>query len=518
MNVTPERWQHVARIYELAVDQDPATRDAFLSEACAGDEALRREVESLLRQDAAERRRWIGRSGQPRHHCSMMVPILVPVPPWARTASKALSAPAAWEKSSAPPTPVSIAPSRSKSSRRASRSISRCAPGSPAKRGRLPRSRTRTSARCTTSGVMTQVDFLVMEYLEGDTLAARLADGRLPLDEALTHAIEIASALDHAHRHGIVHRDLKPANIMLTASGAKLLDFGLAKFRLAAGAGLPEADVTRAGTIPGTAGGHALDRLEGDDAHVTRDGTILGHGPLHGALNRSKATRSDARSDLFSFGAVVYEMLTGKRAFDGDSATSVRAAILEHEPPPVSSLQPLVPPAVDDIVRRCLAKNPDERWQTAGDVIRELKRVSESIVRRVHRRRRRRDPQGSHAWRWVAAILVAAITACRVAHRGGVPALVDERRLRPDSIRRGPAARESVRRPGTGILRRRDDGATHCRPGDDRRTTRDLARRRSCTTERRASQCQPLRGNCRSTRSSKVRSSAPATRCESPPN
>jgi serine/threonine protein kinase len=141
-----------------------------------------------------------------------------------------------------------------------------------------------------------QVDFLVMEYLEGDTLASRLAGGRLPLDQALTHAIEIASALDHAHRHGIVHRDLKPSNIMLTASGSKLLDFGLAKFRPAGGIGSQETDAVRDGTIPGTAGRPALDQFHGDDGQVSRDGTILGTA-RYMAPEQTEGRQVDARSD-----------------------------------------------------------------------------------------------------------------------------------------------------------------------------------------------------------------------------
>ena len=163
------------------------------------------------------------------------------------------------------------------------------------------------------------------------------------MDEALTHAIEIASALDHAHRHGIIHRDLKPANIMLTASGAKLLDFGLAKFRPAAAFGLEDDGCGARRHCPEHGRDPAaLEPLEGDDAHVTRDGAILGT-VRYMAPEQIDGREVDARSDLFSFGAVLFEMLTGRRAFDGDSAASVRAAILEHEPPAVSSLQPRCP-------------------------------------------------------------------------------------------------------------------------------------------------------------------------------
>ena len=220
--------------------------------------------------------------------------------------------------------------------------------------------------------------------------------------------------------------------------------------------------------------------------HMTRDGAILGT-VRYMAPEQIDGHEVDARSDLFSFGAVVYEMLTGKRAFDGDSATSIRAAILEREPPPVSSLQPLVPPALDDIVRRCLAKDPSERWQTAGDVLRDLKRVAESSHQARYAHARGLEMGCRHPGH-------SGHGTCRVARRWRVPAWVDDA-SRSDSIGRGPAARESVRRPGAGVLRRRDDRATHCRPGQDQRAPRDLALVGHPVPDRRQSQCQPLRGN-----------------------
>ena len=412
MKLTPERWQHVARIYELAVDQDAATRDAFLSDACGGDEALRYDVESLLGQDAArivlDRSVWATAAplfddGSRLGPGTALGPYRIEGP---------LGAGGMGEVFSATDTrlnrlvaikvlPTSVAPDRQMRARFAREARAVAALTHP--------------HICTLYDVgrHDQVDFLVMEYVEGDTLAARLADRRLSLDEALTYAIEVASALDHAHRHGIVHRDLKPSNIMLTASGAKLLDFGIAKFRLAAKAGMP-ADVTRDGTILGTAESMALEPLEGDDAHVTRQGAILGT-IRYMAPEQIEGHEADPRSDLFSFGAVLFEMLTGRRAFDGDCAASVRSAILEHDPPPVSSLQPLVPPAVDDIVRRCLAKNPTERWQSAGDVHRELKHILESIVQ-VYTQAPRLAvvSKASQAWRWAAGILLAALTGLSV--------------------------------------------------------------------------------------------------------
>ena len=208
------------------------------------------------------------------------------------------------------------------------------------------------------------VHYLVMQHLEGETLAARLAraKGPLPLEEVLPIAIAIADALDQAHRAGITHRDLKPANIMLTRTGAarqsppqaKLLDFGLAKLRIPAvptsmsgatrlATATPN---TSQGTILGTVEYMSPEQLEGRDA--------------------------DARSDIWALGAVLYEMATGSRPFEGNSPASVIGAILKDTPPPVSTRQPLAPRALDHVIERCLAKDPDERWQNIGDVRHEL--------------------------------------------------------------------------------------------------------------------------------------------------
>jgi serine/threonine protein kinase/Tol biopolymer transport system component len=205
-------------------------------------------------------------------------------------------------------------------------------------------------------------DFLVMEYLEGETLAERLKKGPLPLDQVLQYAIEIADALDKAHRKGITHRDLKPGNIMLTKSGTKLLDFGLAKLRQDAALGSP------------------LSQLPTANEGITAQGTILGTLQYMAPEQvEGKTNEIDARTDIFAFGAIVYEMATGKRAFEGKTSASVIAKILETDPPPVSSLQPLTPPAVDRVIKRCLAKDPNERWQSASDLEAELKWSAESI-------------------------------------------------------------------------------------------------------------------------------------------
>jgi serine/threonine protein kinase len=199
--------------------------------------------------------------------------------------------------------------------------------------------------------------FLVMEYLEGETLACRLMRGPLPPGQVLRYANEIADALDHAHRHGVVHRDLKPSNIMLTRVGAKLLDFGLAKSQAPTMATGPTEPARATQTL-------------------TTEGTILGT-LNYMAPEQLNGAETDARTDIFAFGAVVYEMLTGRRAFEGQSQASIIAAILERTPAAPSIIQPVAPSLLDSIVMRCLAKDPDERWQTANDLRQALNWVAE---------------------------------------------------------------------------------------------------------------------------------------------
>jgi serine/threonine protein kinase len=189
--------------------------------------------------------------------------------------------------------------------------------------------------------------YVVLEYLEGKTLADRLAKGPMPISEVLKIGSDIALALETAHRNGIVHRDLKPANVMLSKSGTKLLDFGLAK---------ASAALASAATVDATL-----------SKSLTEEGVIVGTFKYM-APEQLEGKELDSRTDIFALGAVLYEMCTGRSAFGGGSRASLIAAIMSSQPAPISSLQPLSPPALDRVVQTCLAKDPDERWQTAHDV------------------------------------------------------------------------------------------------------------------------------------------------------
>ena len=241
------------------------------------------------------------------------------------------------------------------------------------------------------------LQYLVMEYLDGETLETRLLKGPLPVDQVLRIGIEIADALDKAHRRGIVHRDLKPGNVMLTKSGAKLLDFGLAR----------ASDVVEASVDGATAA-----------RPLTREGTLVGT-YQYMAPEQLEGAAADARSDLFALGSMLYEMLTGRRAFEGKSRASIIAAILAGDVTPISDIKPLVPPALDRVIRVCLAKDPDERWQTAHDVMLQLRWVAEGgskagVAAPMARRRVARE---SIAWIAAAVATATAIVAAVAASR-----------------------------------------------------------------------------------------------------
>jgi serine/threonine protein kinase len=227
---------------------------------------------------------------------------------------------------------------------------------------------------CTLYDVGSQdgVDFLVMECLEGQTLADRLVKGALPLEQVLKIGAEIAEALEKAHRQGIVHRDLKPGNIMLTKSGAKLMDFGLAKPELTVATG------TKGLLTPSTPTMN-LASLTSAASPLTQKGSIVGTFQYL-APEVLQGSEADARSDLFSLGCVLYEMVTGRRAFEGKSQLGVLTAILEKEPEPIATI-PAAPPMLDRVVRACLAKDPADRYQAAHDVAMDLRWMADSARR-----------------------------------------------------------------------------------------------------------------------------------------
>jgi len=246
------------------------------------------------------------------------------------------------------------------------------------------------------------VVFLVMEHIEGETMAERLKKGPVPLTEALRYAIQIAEALDKAHRHGVVHRDLKPGNVMLTKSGAKLLDFGLAKL---------------ASTISGAPGMSPLSSLPTEQKSLTAAGTILGTFQYM-APEQLEGGDADARTDIFALGALIYEMVTGKKAFEGKSQASLISSIMSAEPASVSTVQSFSPVALDRVIRTCLAKDPDKRWQSAGDVARELEWIAEAGPEAAARpsvggRLRERLAWGAVSVTALAAVAFAVLWAMR---------------------------------------------------------------------------------------------------------
>jgi eukaryotic-like serine/threonine-protein kinase len=347
-NMDPERWRRIAHLYESVLERDPVDRGTFLAAAAQGDEQLRREVESLIAHDAVpvlidgsvaelaalvmepdaifepgselgpyRIERLLGEGGMGKVYMATDTRL-------GRAVAVKVLTPA-----------LAIDPKFSARFHREARTIAALA----------------HPHICTLHDVGRQggIDFLVMEYLEGETLAERLERGALPFAQALACAIEIVGALDAAHHQGIVHRDVKPGNIMLTKAGAKLLDFGLAK---------------PAAPILATTGSRSMPTVPGA---LTAQGT-LGGTFQYMAPEVLDGHEADVRSDLFACGAVLYELFTGRKAFEEKSQAGLIAAIMHMDPPAMAVAQPLTPPLLDRIVRQCLAKNPEERCQSARDL------------------------------------------------------------------------------------------------------------------------------------------------------
>ena len=244
-------------------------------------------------------------------------------------------------------------------------------------------------------------EYLVMELLEGETLAQRVARGALPLDQTLRFGAQIASALEAAHRKGIVHRDLKPSNVMVTKSGVKLLDFGLAK------ALMPAPTMESLTSAPTAA------------KDVSHPGMILGTVPYM-APEQLQGRETDSRGDIFALGAVLHEMATGSKAFQGTSPVSIMSAILTSEPPAISSLRPMSPASLDRLVRTCLAKDPDDRWQTARDVELQLSAIADGVSA-PHAVPVAPRPSRTRWLPWLVAGVALSIAAATTLRRGSPP-------------------------------------------------------------------------------------------------
>ena len=385
-----ERWQRVARLYESVLERDPSERAAFLAEASGSDEALRREVQSLLEHDST--------------------PVLIDEPVLETAAAVLDDSPELRHGMWLGPYRIDAligAGGMGQVYRAIDTRLNRTVAlkvltpelgNDPQFRARFDREAHAIAALthphiCTLYdiGQHEGVDFLVMEYLEGETLTARVEKGPIPVDQTVTLAMQIADALATAHRMGIVHRDLKPSNIMLTKGGAKLLDFGLAKTATSA---MTHGDSPTM-TPPG----------------LTAQGTILGT-LQYMAPEQLEGTQADARTDIFTYGAVVYEMVTGRKAFTGKSQASLIAAILHAEPTAMSVIEPQALPRLDRIVARCMAKDPENRWQDARDVMLELKSVLEDsgrVVMPLRPHERGRWSRASYAaWTLLVLVICAA--------------------------------------------------------------------------------------------------------------
>jgi Tol biopolymer transport system component/predicted Ser/Thr protein kinase len=347
-----DRWEHAFALFDAALGRPEAERDSFVAGECGADHALRDEVHSLLAAHG-EAEGFLSNRPHPTGEATgeQSRPSTRTLTPGRRLGvfevERFLGAGGMGEVYSARDTRLDR--------RVAIKVLSSEAATDPRGRARFVYE-ARAIARLSHPRICALhdighhdgIDFLVMEYLEGETLAARLRKGPMSLAQAVETSIEIAGALAAAHAQGIVHRDLKPANIMLTEGGAKLLDFGLARLRASEASRLSSAretfsvSQTAPGIVVGTLRYMAPEQLEGKDV--------------------------DRRVDIFAFGAVLYEMLTGRKAFDGASQATVISAILSFNPPTVATLQPLTPPALEQVVRTCLAKDREDRWASAHDV------------------------------------------------------------------------------------------------------------------------------------------------------
>jgi serine/threonine protein kinase/WD40 repeat protein len=413
--VLPDRWQEINRLYDAALELAEEARPGFLDNNCRGDEELRREVESLLAYDK-QAQGFIDR------------PALVV------TAEKLADESPSLVGRKLGPYQIQVVLGaggmgevyRARDTRLNRTVAIKVLPRHLSERPDLRR-RFEREARAIANlnhpqicalydiGREDGIDFLVMEYLEGETLSRRLKRGPLKTEQLLRTAIEIATGLDQAHRQGVIHRDLKPGNIMLTKVGAKLLDFGLAK--QAGGAGAPR-------TLIDARGGTAVPHPRPTESEsLTEEGMILGT-LEYMAPEQVEGKDADTRTDIFALGVVMYEMATGRKAFEGESKASLTAAILTADPPPITKIQPLTPPALARLVKKCMNKDPDERWQSAGDLTSELKWIAETGgeisatvagAKPIATRRRRELLYGALAIVFLVAAIVSTVSYLRLA-------------------------------------------------------------------------------------------------------
>jgi serine/threonine protein kinase len=412
--MTPERWAQVERLYHAALEQDVEQRAAFLQEACADDEELRQEVESLL-------------------HYGDQGGDFIEVPAAAGLNAQLFAVASAVRRLHEPPVPGRFVGRRfgpyevttliaaggmgevyRAVDKRLDRTVAiKILPehlaADPERRERFGREAKIVSTLthphiCALYdvGVEDGAPYLVMEYVDGETLAARIQRGPVPWPESLEDLRQIADALDKAHRRGIVHRDLKPANVMLTRAGVKLLDFGLATWT--------------AGHEPAAVTGPVVDGT----GRLTGEGRIMGTAHYL-SPEQLEGRQPDARSDIFAFGVLAYEMITGHPAFDGESRAALIGAILKDEPQAITEFVPDVPNALTRTIARCLSKNPEDRWQTANDLsfqLRSMLAVSDRPALTERRWRSRWRERAAWAAALMTCLAVAAFIWTRVPSTG----------------------------------------------------------------------------------------------------
>jgi serine/threonine protein kinase/Tol biopolymer transport system component len=396
--MTSGRWRQIERLYHAALECDAAERAAFLSGACGADLALRREVECLLdcRSRAAD---FIEQPAVPGPLASAVRRLgeaSVPGCFVGRTfGSYEIRALIAAGGMGEVYRALDIRLNRTVAIKTLPAHLS----DDPDRRERLAREAQIISSLnhphiCTLHdvGVQDGIHYLVMEHVDGDTLQKRLERGPLPLARALEYAIQIVDALDKAHRRGVIHRDLKPGNVMLTKSGVKLLDFGLA---------------TRHTPPPAAAfGDPAPDRPNA----LTAEGAIVGT-LQYLSPEQLEGKQADNRTDIFAFGALAYEMITGRTTFPAANQAQLVGAILKDDPQPIVALVPDVPPRLAETLSRCVAKDPDNRWQSANDLLFELRSIVNPPTVDGHESRPRGLPRRIERAAWTAALLACAAIA-----------------------------------------------------------------------------------------------------------